>query len=75
MRVRLRYWRERKLLTQEALAEKAGVSAVTIRRIERENTGRLSTLNKLAAALEIRPEDLVVPDEIDQDRPPKKAAA
>jgi transcriptional regulator with XRE-family HTH domain len=75
MRVHLRYWRERRLLTQDALAELAGVSAATIRRIERENTGRLSTLHKLAKALDVRPDELVEMDNADAPRTAKKAAA
>jgi len=50
----LRQWRERRGLTLHALAERAGVSYVTITRIE---NGRMSPtvamLEKLAAALDI----------------------
>lgn len=58
MDVLLRQWRERRGLSVRALAERAGVSYVTVVRIE---TGRLSptvaTLEKLAEALGIRVRD------------------
>ncbi|HYH32553.1 MAG TPA: tetratricopeptide repeat protein [Pseudonocardia sp.] len=49
----LRAWRERALLTQEQLAERAGVSARTLRRLEAGEAGRpqTSTLRLLAGAL------------------------
>lgn len=59
---RLRLVRERRALTQQELAEKAGVHRITIARIE---TGvdepRPPTTRKLAAALEVEPEDLMEP--------------
>ncbi len=58
MRVQLRYWRERKLLTQEALGKRSGVNVVTIRRIERGENAHLSTIRRLVEALEIEPEAL-----------------
>jgi transcriptional regulator with XRE-family HTH domain len=55
---RVRFWRERRGLSVRALAEEAGVSYVTVVRIE---TGRLSPtvamLQKLAQALEITVRD------------------
>lgn len=58
MGVLLRYWRERRGLSLHGLAERAGVSYVTIARIE---GGRMSptvaTLEKLAKALGITPRD------------------
>jgi transcriptional regulator with XRE-family HTH domain/tetratricopeptide (TPR) repeat protein len=49
----VRAWRERALLTQEQLAERAGLSARTIGRLESGGTGRLrpSSLELLATAL------------------------
>ena len=59
MKVRLREWRQRRLLTQEELAEKAGVGVTTIVRIEAGQSARISTLRKLAAALDVTPEQLM----------------
>lgn len=65
MKLRLREWRERRLLSQGELADKAGVGRATIARIE---TGALKTdphfrtIRKLAAALEVKPEELIVAD-------------
>ena len=56
---RLRYWRERRFLTQEQLAERAGVTSATISRLEQGQSARLTTLVKLAKALEIEPGALV----------------
>ncbi|HEV2124155.1 MAG TPA: helix-turn-helix transcriptional regulator, partial [Chloroflexota bacterium] len=56
----LRAVRERKLMTQAELAERAGMQRVTVSRIE---TGaaeaRISTVRKLAAALDVDPEVLM----------------
>jgi transcriptional regulator with XRE-family HTH domain len=54
--------RERTLsaLTQEELAEKAGLTTATVARIERDEAEpRPSTLRKLAAALGVQPRELV----------------
>jgi transcriptional regulator with XRE-family HTH domain len=58
---KLRRTRREKFLTQEALAEKAGVDRATISRIEiNYNTAvQYGTLNKLARALELEPYELV----------------
>jgi transcriptional regulator with XRE-family HTH domain len=58
---RLREERRKAALTQGELAEKAGVGITTIVRIERGDIEepRVSTLRKLAEALEIRPRDLI----------------
>ena len=58
MRTRLEEWRRRRLLTQGELAEKAGVGITTIVRIEAGQGARVTTLRKLAAALDITPEQL-----------------
>jgi len=61
MRLRLRDWRERRLLTQRELAAAVGMSAGQINRIERGvHRPRLSTIRKLAEALDVSPEELVV---------------
>jgi transcriptional regulator with XRE-family HTH domain len=52
--------RERAYLTQAALAEKSGVSEVTINRVEQgKHAARFSTIHKLAAALGVEPDALV----------------
>jgi transcriptional regulator with XRE-family HTH domain len=50
----------RKLLTQEELAEKAGVSPSTIVNIERDQAEpHISTMRKLAKALDVDPTELL----------------
>lgn len=59
---RLRELRLRAYLTQEMLSEKAGVTISTISALEagRENP-RISTIRKLAAALDVSPAELAAP--------------
>jgi transcriptional regulator with XRE-family HTH domain len=59
MRVRLKEWRTRRLLTQEDLAAKSGVGVNTIIRIEGGQWPRISTLRKLAEALAVTPDELI----------------
>src|SRR5712692_2884225 len=57
---RLRSVRQRKALTQQELAEKAGVNRVTIARLEGGvDEPRPATLRKLAAALGVEPANLM----------------
>jgi len=57
---KVRVTRKRKLLTQEQLADKAGVGVNTIIRIERNQVEPHSrTIRKLAAALGVSPADLI----------------
>lgn len=57
---KLKAVRESKFLTQQDLADKAGVSRVAINRLERGDVdARFSTLRKLAAALDVPPAELV----------------
>jgi len=57
---KVREARKRKLLTQEQLADKAGVGVNTIIRIERNQVEPHSrTIRKLAAALGVSPADLI----------------
>ena len=52
--------RTRRLLTQEELADKAGVSAATVVNIERDNQEpHFRTIRKLAKALDVDPTDLL----------------
>jgi transcriptional regulator with XRE-family HTH domain len=61
MRVRLREVRLSKLLTQEEVARRAGLSEATVNRLETGATeARISTVRKLAAALEVDPSALIV---------------
>jgi transcriptional regulator with XRE-family HTH domain len=56
----LRNARTRRLLTQDELAAKAGVSQSTIANIERNNAEpQFRTIRKLAKALDVEPEELV----------------
>ena len=57
---KVRETRKRKLLTQDQLADKAGVGVNTIIRIERNQVEPHSrTIRKLAAALGVSPADLI----------------
>lgn len=59
---KLREARVRRLLTQEELAEKAGVSPSTIVTIERDQTmPHFRTIRKLAHALDVDPTSLLGP--------------
>ncbi len=58
---RLRAAREARLITQEELAQKAGVSRFTVARTERGEPARYSTVRKLAEALEVEPATLMAP--------------
>jgi transcriptional regulator with XRE-family HTH domain len=62
MRVRLKEWRQRRLLTQEDLSKKSGVGVNTIIRIEGGQWPRISTLRKLATALDVTPDELLEPE-------------
>ena len=59
--MRLRELRERRVLSQGQLAERAGVGRNTINRLEggRLKKARPSTLQKIAGALGVNPEELV----------------
>ena len=57
---KLKQIRTRRLLTQEELAEKAGVSAATVVNVERNNQEpHFRTIRKLAKALDVDPTDLL----------------
>ncbi len=57
---RLRDLRVRRALTQEQLAEKADVGTNTVARLERNETEpHMSTLRKLAVALDVEPSELI----------------
>lgn len=55
----LRKVREDKLLTQQEVADAAGIGLSSIVRIENDKTEpRFSTIRKIAAALEVEPREL-----------------
>lgn len=56
---RVRWYRERMALSQQELAMKAGVSRVTVVRIENGEDTYPSTARKLASALDVAPADLM----------------
>jgi transcriptional regulator with XRE-family HTH domain len=57
--IRLREVREREALSQEDLAKRAGLTRVTVTRLEGGQPARPSTTRKLARALRVRPSDLM----------------
>jgi transcriptional regulator with XRE-family HTH domain len=57
---RLRYFREQAALTQQELAERAGLTRLTVMLLEQgQQQPRPATTRKLARALKIRPADLM----------------
>jgi transcriptional regulator with XRE-family HTH domain len=57
---KLKEIRTRRLLTQEELAERAGISAGTVVNIERDNREpHFRTIRKLAKALDVDPTELL----------------
>lgn len=59
---RLRTVREQNAMTQEELAEKAGISRQTIINLEQGNDARPPTVRKLATALGVKPVELMEPE-------------
>ena len=55
----LRYWRTQLAVPQRELAEMAKVSINTVQRLETGGTARLTTVRRLAIALEVRPAELM----------------
>ena len=58
---RIKALRMEQALTQEELARKTGVAPNTVARLERnENEPHMSTVRKLAAALDVHPRELTI---------------
>jgi DNA-binding XRE family transcriptional regulator len=55
----LRYWRVQRAMLQEQLAERANVHTASIQRGENGQPQRLTTVARLAKALEVKPTDLM----------------
>jgi transcriptional regulator with XRE-family HTH domain len=67
VRIKLKEWRLRRLLTQEELAQKAGTTEATISRLEAGlHEARISTVRKLAAALDVEPAELIESQELER---------
>lgn len=57
---RIRINRKKKKMTQEAVAESAGIHVSTLGRIERgESNAPLQTINKIAQVLRVKPKELL----------------
>ena len=64
MKLRLRELREANFLSQQALAEKAGLVQSTITNLELgKHNPRWQTIHMLAKALKVKPQDLVAREE------------
>ena len=76
LRHRLAYLRAERLLTQQQLAEAAGVATATVGRSEAGGyIPHSATLQKIANALKVPLRDLIEPDELVAGRRRKKGAA
>jgi transcriptional regulator with XRE-family HTH domain len=76
MRLKLREVREQRFVTQAELAERTGMSRATLSRLESGlQRPRISTVRRIAAALGVQPEELVIWDVNDESRRAGKAAA
>ena len=62
----LRLARQRKLLNQDELAELAGLSRGTVQRLEAGADARLPTVRKLADALDVPVDDLLIAPRVKQ---------
>ncbi len=72
---RVRRLRAEQALSQTELAVKAGVTKLTVSRIERDvKFPQPKTLRNLAEALGVRPAELADPDEVMERRAGKEAA-
>lgn len=60
---RLLHFRTAAALTQEELADRAGLERLTVSRIERGKAARMPTVRKLAEALGVQPRELMEPEQ------------
>jgi transcriptional regulator with XRE-family HTH domain len=61
---RLRYLRERAALTQKELGDRAGLTRISVMRLEAgERSPRPGTVRKLARALRVKPAELMTEDD------------
>lgn len=75
-RLRLRELRERRFMTQDQLSQESGVRAATISEIENGlRSPRFGTIKKLAAALGVEPDELIIWGDTDEGAANAKAAA
>lgn len=56
---RLRELRLQRLLSQERLAKQAGVARESVMSLERDGVARAATIQRLAAALQVEPAELM----------------
>lgn len=64
----LRDLRMQRFMTQQELADAAGTTEATVNRLEKDlQTARISTVRKLAAALDVTPDRLMVQEKRAQD--------
>jgi len=74
--MKLREVRERLFVTQADLAQRTGIAEATISRLENgAQRPRISTVRKIAEALNVAPEDLVIWGDETEGREMGKAAA
>lgn len=57
----LRQWRKSRYLSQEAMANLAGISRITITRLEHGDTAKDITIRRISKALGITPAQLMQP--------------
>lgn len=69
MKLKLRYWRQKRALSIDDLAEKAEVSPQTIVSIEKGKEARPATIRKLATALDIDVAELIEPRSLAMEEP------
>lgn len=64
----LRELRVQRFMTQQELADAAGTTEATVNRLEKDlQTARISTVRKLAAALDVTPDRLMAKEKRAQD--------
>ena len=73
--VRLRHVRERKALTQEELAQRAGITRTALSRIEAGAVEpRPTTVRRLAEVLGVEPDALMAPEEEEEGKTTRRVS-